>query len=168
MIDAYAGLVETTLCAVDDEPCVAPIIERLQAPWPAGGGNIPAPGAYQESAPHAAAAAGLDAALMPPGEIRNSALMTLASLLIGQGDCPRALELALLRPGWSESVNGPASSGTAALLAGVCQAAAGEKDIAIASFRRAAADPNAVLWDRDGGLPVAPLARLELKALAAP
>jgi hypothetical protein len=87
--------------------------------------------------------------------------MALASALIGAGDHRRALDLALERPGWTDGVTGPASRASAALLAGLCHRALGEESAARAAFSRALNDAAATLWTSDG-LPVAPLARIEL------
>ena len=115
---------------------------------------VAAPGASPVPLARLLATADFEASVLPLGEARNAALLTLAAALIGRGEPRRALELALEREGWAREIDGAASYGAARFLAGRCY-----------SMRQAAEDTRATFWDPDG-LPVAPLARLKLLELA--
>lgn len=128
---------------------------------------VPPPSSEPVSVPRMVAAADLDVSVLPPGERRNAALLTLASLLMGTGEPARALALALDRPDWADDVPGAASVGTARFLAGLCHETLGDRVHAAADFTKAASAQGAELWTPDG-LPVAPLARTKLKALSRP
>lgn len=125
---------------------------------------VPQPSSASVPAARMLAVADFEASVLPAGERRNAALLTLASLLIGAGEPSRALALALDRPGWSENVPGAASSGTASFLAGLCHETLGERDRALSDYTKASTADTATLWTPDG-LPVAPLARTKIKAL---
>lgn len=112
------------------------------------------------------AAAEFESSVLPSGESRNAALLNLASVLIGLGDTHRALALALEREGWAPGLAGAAAQGTARFLAGRCYEALGDTARALEAYQGAAKDAGASFWDPDG-LPVAPLARLEILASTA-
>ena len=126
---------------------------------------VAAPGASPVPLARLLATADFEASVLPLGEARNAALLTLAAALIGRGEPRRALELALEREGWAREIDGAASYGAARFLAGRCYEDLDDAPRAVVSMRQAAEDTRATFWDPDG-LPVAPLARLKLLELA--
>ena len=163
------ALASSVSCDAGDDACLDRWFATLDVPWSlaVGSGNglpaesvFPTPGSLGIPLPRAIAAARLDAEVLPAGRERNTALMAMASALIGVGAYREALDQSLERDLWADGVPGPVSRGTAGFLAGMCHRALGEEAAARAGFTRAASDPAATLWEKN--LPVAPLARLML------